>query len=257
MHCPSSNLPPFSVSQLSQFPSNHPPIEQPADREYPPHTTHITTDHHASKFSGDRNHGAQLQHWAMDHHHHNPLGRLPKMDFPKFTGAKPKLWLSRCEDHFEMYFVEQSVWVRVARGHMAEAAELWLQSVEDAVRKASWRMFCLMVLERFGKDHHELLIRQLFNIHMTGTVSEYIYEYTKIVEQLIAYGKHTDPVYFAMRFVDGLRNDIRQVVHMHHPSTLDSACSLALLQEEMANSDKHWGPRRNDPYGGARHVPRG
>jgi hypothetical protein len=134
---------------------------------------------------------------------------------------------------------------------MSDAAELWLQSVEDAVRNASWRTFCLMVLERFGKDHHELLIRQLFNIHMTGIVSEYISEYTKIVEQLIAYGKYTDPVYFAMRFVDGLRHDIRQVVHMHRPSTLDFACSLALLQEEMADSSKHWSPRRSDPSGGS------
>jgi hypothetical protein len=114
-----------------------------------------------------------------------------------------------------------------------------------------------MVLEHFGKDHHELLIRQLFNIHMSGTISEYITEYTKIVEQLIAYGKHTDPIYFAMRFVDGLRDDICQAVHMHRPSTLDSACSLTLLQEEMAESDKHWNIRRNDQYVGAKHVPRG
>jgi hypothetical protein len=97
-----------------------------------------------------------------------------------------------------------------------------------------------MVLKRFGKDHHELLIRQFFNLHMTGTVAEYITEFTKLVEQLIAYGKHTDPVYFAMHFVDGLRDDIRQAVHMHRPATLDSACSLALLQEEMAESGKRW-----------------
>jgi transposase InsO family protein len=209
-------------------------------------------------FHGEGSHTTPQHHWDREHHGPpNPLGRLPKMDFPKFTGANPKLWLSRCEDHFEMYSVEPSMWVRVARGHMAETAELWLQSVEDTVRTASWRTFCLMVLERFGKDHHELLIRQLFNIHMSGTVSEYITEYTKIVEQLIAYGKHTDPIYFAMRFVDGLRDDIRQAVHMHRPSTLDSACSLALLQEEMAESGKHWNVRRTDQYGGIKHVPRG
>jgi hypothetical protein len=76
------------------------------------------------------------------------------------------------------------------------------------------------------------------------------------VEQLISYGKHTDPIYFAMPFVDGLRDDIHQTVHMHRPSTLDSACSLALLQEEMAESGKRWTPWRNDQYVGAKKIPR-
>jgi hypothetical protein len=35
------------------------------------------------------------------------------------------------------------------------------------------------------------------------------------------------------RFIDGLREDIRAVVILHRPPTLDSACSLALLQEEV------------------------
>jgi hypothetical protein len=114
-----------------------------------------------------------------------------------------------------------------------------------------------MILECFGKDQHELPNRQLFNIRQSGTVTEYITEYTKLVDQLIAYGKHTNPVYFAMRFVDGLRDDIRQVVHMHRPSTLDSACSLALLQEEMLHSGQRRDCRRPDPYMGVKHVPRG
>jgi hypothetical protein len=102
----------------------------------------------------------QPNHHTWDReHHHNPLGRLPKMDFPKLTGANPKLWLSRCQDHSEMYSVEEYMWVRVAGSQMADAAELWLQSVEDSVRTTSWSTFCRMVLERFGKDQHELLIR--------------------------------------------------------------------------------------------------
>lgn len=73
---------------------------------------------------------------------------------------------------------------------------------------------------------------------MTGSVSEYMNEFSRLVEQLIAYGRHTDPVFFAMRFVDGMPDDIRQAVHMHRPTTLDTAFSLALLQEEMTNSSK-------------------
>ena len=53
-------------------------------------------------------------------------------------------------------------------------------------------------MERFGKDQHALLIRQLFHIYQVGSVQEYIDKYTGLVEQLIAYGHNTDPLYYAM-----------------------------------------------------------
>lgn len=76
------------------------------------------------------------------------------------------------------------------------------------------------------------------------------------MEQLIAYGRHTDPVFYAMRFVDGLHDDIRNSVHMHRPSTLDSACALALWQEEMADSNRRREIRKLDPYVNNKQVPR-
>jgi hypothetical protein len=41
-----------------------------------------------------------------------------------------------------------------------------------------------------------------------------------------------------MRFVDGLRDDIKSMVMIQRPSTLDSACALALVQEEVVVSGK-------------------
>ena len=93
-------------------------------------------------------------------------------------------------------------------------------------------------MERFGKDQHELLIRQLFHIRQTGSVQEYADKFTSIVDGLIAYGKNIDPIYYAMKFVDGLRDEIRTVVHMQRPGTLDTIVVLALLQEEMLDSSR-------------------
>ena len=38
-----------------------------------------------------------------------------------------------------------------------------------------------------------------------------------------------------MSFVDGLHDDIRFAVHMQRPSSVDAACVLALLQEELVD----------------------
>jgi len=92
------------------------------------------------------------------------------MDFPVFDGEDPKLWLSRCDDYFDMYSVERSQWIHVATMRMTGAASRWLQSLDPKVKKVSWEEFCQMVLDHFGRDQYELLIRQMFHIRQTGNV---------------------------------------------------------------------------------------
>lgn len=92
-----------------------------------------------------------------------------------------------------------------------------------------------MLHERFGTDQYQSLVRQLFHIKQLGTVVEYIEQFSNLVDQLSAYESVADPLFFSTRFVDGLRDDIRAVVLVQRPSDLDTACTLALLQEEVAN----------------------
>jgi hypothetical protein len=63
-------------------------------------------------------------------------------------------------------------------------------------------------------------------------VSEYIDPFVALVDDLKSYAKHPDPLYYTQRFIDGLRDEIKVVLLVQRPSTLDIACSLAQLQEE-------------------------
>ena len=63
-----------------------------------------------------------------------------------------------------MYSIEPSMRVRVATMQMVDAAALWLQSIESQLHSVSWEQFCVMVRERFDRDQHELLVRQLLHI---------------------------------------------------------------------------------------------
>lgn len=115
------------------------------------------------------------------------------------------------------------------------------------MKAISWDEFCKLVLDRFGRDQYELLIRQLFHIRQSGGVQEYADRFTGLVDQLIAYGKTTDPLFYAMRFVDGLRDDIRSAVSMQRPSSVDAACVLALLQEELVEAGRRKSPSKSPP----------
>jgi hypothetical protein len=41
----------------------------------------------------------------------NSTSKLPKLNFPEFTGDNPRLWISRCENYFDMYEVESYRWI--------------------------------------------------------------------------------------------------------------------------------------------------
>jgi hypothetical protein len=69
-------------------------------------------------------------------------------------------------------------------------------------------------------------------------MSEYVEQFASLVDELAAYESRTDPLYYTMRFVDGLRHDIKAVIMVHHPPNLNVACALALMQEEALESTR-------------------
>jgi hypothetical protein len=97
-----------------------------------------------------------------------------------------------------MYNVEEFRWIQVASMYLNDAAAHWFQSVEHKLRYASWRDFALLLMDRFGREQKELLIRQLFHIRQSGTVVDYVDRFAELVDQLTAYGHVIEPVYYAM-----------------------------------------------------------
>jgi hypothetical protein len=60
----------------------------------------------------------------------------------------------------------------------------------------SWDEFCGLIHDRFGREQHESLIRQLFHIRQNGSVPEYVEQFASLVDELAAYESHTDPLYY-------------------------------------------------------------
>lgn len=74
---------------------------------------------------------------------------------------------------------------------------------------------------------------------------------------LIAHSTTWDPALFPSHFVDGLKDEIRAVVIVYNPKDLDTAVSLAYLQEEALEISKRKEPRRSDSGFGSRSHLRG
>lgn len=54
-------------------------------------------------------------------------------------------------------------------------------------------------------------------------------------------------LYYTLRLIDGLCDDIKSIVFVQRPQDLDTACVLAALQEEVGDSFRRREFRRPDP----------
>lgn len=159
----------------------------------------------------------------------------PSIVFPLFSGENPRLWKTLCEQHFQMFGIHSSFWVPMAALNFSGSASIWLQSVQKKLSEFDWDTFSSLLCTHFGRDRHQLLIRQFYTVRQTSSVTEYIVKFELIINHLSSYSDTIHPYYFLTRFVEGLRPDIRAVVLVQRPPDLDTACSLALLQEEVVD----------------------
>jgi hypothetical protein len=167
----------------------------------------------------------------------------PTMHFPQFNGENPNLWKTLAEQYFHMFSIHESYWVPMSTLHFTGAAGIWLQSVIKKLAGLDWLSFSSLLCTRFGRDRHQLLIRQFYAIKQNSTVADYIERFDVLMNHLVSYSDCTHPYYFLTRFIEGLRPDIRAVVMVQRPTDLDTACSLALLQEEVAEGEaRYWPP---------------
>ncbi|KAK1558228.1 hypothetical protein QYE76_059314 [Lolium multiflorum] len=156
----------------------------------------------------------------------------PKMDFPKFDGENPKLWQQECETYFELYQVLPSLRTRYASLNFRSTAALWLRNVESKGKVEEWEELCRLVHDKFGKNKYVYYRRQLRQLKQVGSVSEYIQQFEKLRNQLLLYNSALDENFFIDEFIEGLKSEYRAAIRLHLPADMDTACLLAMLQEE-------------------------
>jgi hypothetical protein len=59
------------------------------------------------------------------------------------------------------------------------------------------------LLDRFARNQHETLLRQMFHIYQTTTVIDDVEGFSSLIDQLKAYNKTPDMHTYTTRFVDG------------------------------------------------------
>lgn len=77
---------------------------------------------------------------------------MPNLEFPKFDGTNPKIWIKRCENFFDVCEVRDCHWVKMATMNFVSSDAFWIQYIEANLRNFSWKDLCQAVVERFERD---------------------------------------------------------------------------------------------------------
>jgi hypothetical protein len=162
----------------------------------------LSDPHSTTQFLHSALYDHQSRTHANDLHTHDN-GRLPKLNFPVYMGEFTRLWISQAEDYFDMYDVPPHRWVKVSRMHFQGDAARWIESLEYP-DKIPWPDFCKLIHDRFGRDQRDKLSRQMFHIHQTSTVPDYVSRFSTLFDQLKNYQPHPDMHYYTTRFIDAL-----------------------------------------------------
>jgi hypothetical protein len=125
--------------------------------------------------------------------------------------------------------VPESLRTRYATLNFTDRALLWLETIEASGRIEEWPTLCQLVFNRWGKDQHQIFMRQILSLKQSGPVTKYIEKFDDLRHQLLLHDPSTSNVFFVARFLEGLREDIRSVIVIHRPQDMDTVCSLALM----------------------------
>jgi hypothetical protein len=170
----------------------------------------------------------------------------PKMNFPTFDGTNPRLWKDKCESYFEIFGVSEALKPRFAALNFSGVAETWLQTVESRGRITSWEALHQAICAHFDRDQYQLHMKHLDNLRQTSSVSDYYAKFEELAHSILLYNPTYDDTFLVVRFLNGLKEEIRAPIALHRPKDVDTASALALLQEEELEARRRHSSGRSE-----------
>ncbi|KAG6643376.1 hypothetical protein CIPAW_09G207300 [Carya illinoinensis] len=159
-----------------------------------------------------------------------------KLDFPRFAGEDPIMWLDRVKQYFSTQEIQGKRKVVLASFHLEGEANQWWQWYNRSHhgKTISWHQFEKGILRRFGPTDFEDYDEALSKISQTGSFREYLQEFEKLANRVKGWPKKA----LLGAFMGGLKAEIAVEVRMFRPKSLQNAIDLAKRQDEKLQKTK-------------------
>lgn len=156
-----------------------------------------------------------------------------KLTFPSLKeGGDAVEWIRDCEEYFAIFEVSESRRPAIAAMHTSGSPRYWYKSFMVGKNKVSWQQFTQAFLARFGELETELVFDKFKKLQQTTTVEAYFDEFEKCRGQLLSKIPSLTQEYFLENFVGGLQGEIKGMIRLLEPATLEQALKLARFYEQ-------------------------
>ncbi|KAF3791957.1 hypothetical protein EJ110_NYTH12896 [Nymphaea thermarum] len=144
-------------------------FEEELDREIEMMQGQGRGQHHAGFYQGRRGRNNE-----------EPRLPMPRMDFPKFNGNRPKEWIYKAEQYFICQNIIEVHKVQLAKMYLEEEAIQWYCWWEEDNENPTWDLFKEEILLRFGETTYVNYVIELQKLKQTSSVQDYQGKFEKL-----------------------------------------------------------------------------
>ncbi|KAL2232925.1 UNVERIFIED_CONTAM: hypothetical protein Sindi_1472500 [Sesamum indicum] len=158
---------------------------------------------------------------------------LNRLEFPHFDGDNARSWIRRCSRYFQLIPIPEDQRVPMASIYLQGRAELWYQGYVEKKEFRSWDDFVVNVLGRFEALNYAKVTTEFNKLHHETTVDAYLERFEELKDQMVIFNRNLDEEFFMMKFISGLKDEVKLYVTNCEPTSLFQAINLARNQEQM------------------------
>ncbi|KAL0389285.1 UNVERIFIED_CONTAM: hypothetical protein Scaly_0285600 [Sesamum calycinum] len=154
-----------------------------------------------------------------------------------YWGDNPRAWIRKCNRYFQLIStIGEDQKVPLASVHLEGKADVWFQGSMEGKGSLSWQEFVSAVLERFEDLDCEKVMGKFSKLLQETTVNAYLDKFEELNSYMMEFNKDFNEEFFLMKFISGLRKDIKGLTSTMKPKTLNQAIILAKNQEATADA---------------------
>ncbi|KAH6786813.1 hypothetical protein C2S52_006365 [Perilla frutescens var. hirtella] len=154
------------------------------------------------------------------------------MNFPKFDGLQPRVWILRCNGYFKMIpNLPDDQKITLDTMNFEGRAATWYQSFSSKPVDLTWSQFVGIVSARFEELREDNVVVEFNKLRHTGDYWTYVDRFKELKDCMTLFGdKAYSEAYFITSFLSGLSEELKVAVKMFNPTTLAQAIELGQNQ---------------------------
>uniref|UniRef100_A0A803MXW2 Uncharacterized protein n=1 Tax=Chenopodium quinoa TaxID=63459 RepID=A0A803MXW2_CHEQI len=151
------------------------------------------------------------------------LGYNPKLEFPKFDGSNPRIWIKKCCKYFDLCKIPENQKVDLASLNMSGKAENWISSYLANRVRVDWSDFVIDLTTRL-KDEKGINVVEEFNkLQQSGSIESFVDEFENLRSIMLQNNICLPEKYLLESFIGGLKPGLRPFFRAFKPQTIVAA----------------------------------